>query len=668
MSNVRRLFKPRILTKVGQPNQNDIGFKRKWKRKKHWQDQFVDPSMFKIPKPYDARGLIGYWDDDKNEKQFMYDWKSGKHSITSILNKNEFLQDARYAYPLLSSLGYDIKHTCYECKDTGLRPACDCGQGEFVCEHCNDGGFNCEECDDGYIGCDDCDGNGRNDCDNCDEGTIPCEHCDADGKIECVLCEPNGCIPCKGTGLITLEGAIIPNSLNTLYCEDCLGSGTKACNSPECDEGIRNCNNCGGDGEQGCNECDGDGYFDCDYCDDGWLTCEQCDDGWVTCGECDGNAHWVCPGCDGDWAGGECESFAIPHRQDKNWIIQNTNRRNALLNSNNAISNKISINFIKHIIFESYDYHKLFSPPSYGTSKKDTPYAEELKKLIRKNKETDKYDKLSEPQLLKLEKQFNKITDKQGYGISSKVIVHNIPYISPKTGNLNRYAVSKYNANFLIHHSWDEYLSYLKIRVRKFPKNATINLVKYNYESYTFVYIADELHYTRSGFRLNPSGTLLVVPSNNFTDWKSKAISENLVKKSFMNHQPYPLKQLYRKPPFNETTYQGMIDYITVNKGAAAKTDKDWSQFQMNRWFQGKIILLKGLNSKKKNELHSLYYDMDNEKLSHPAGGYLKPSFPIGFPHSVSARSVTMFTTDLKFQDYSFMNWLTDNPLDNLKK
>ena len=115
-------------------------------------------------------------------------------------------------------------------------------------------------------------------------------------KASLKIMNPFECIGCAGLG----------SSFSCAVCED--SSGFNTCDN--CDEGVAECEECGGDWEEHeeCNDCGGEGQQDCYNCDgDGRLDCDDCDgEGELECGECDGGGDSVCKECDGE-GDSECE-------------------------------------------------------------------------------------------------------------------------------------------------------------------------------------------------------------------------------------------------------------------------------------------------------------------------------------------------------------------------
>jgi len=668
MSKINKLFKPRMLAKTVDSKSKKL----RWMGSKIWQEAYKDPSMFKIPKVYDARGLIGYWDNNNKDHNYMFDYQK-QSSINNYLGNSPFLKKGVSSFPTLVSLGYDVKHTCSECNDTEIRPQCECGAGNINCDACGaEGGFNCDNCNgDGWYDCDECD-DGYVDCNNCGaNGEIDCDNCGGEGTYECKDCVKEGCTACEGTGILKKEGEAIED----LYCEECLGSGTKYCDYADCNEGIKTCAICEGGGVVQCDDCNGDMRVSCDYCEDGQQACDDCYDGLIECGDCGGNGYWVCQGCNGDWEGGQCKSYSIPHKNDANWEAHDYIRRQSIIkcNPNSVIGKTISKNFLKHIFFQTYDSNKLFG--SALDKKKDRPYVHTISNYVEKLGVGGRQEiKLKSNELEELEREFDKITNKKGFGIHSKVIIHNLPYLDSRGFmSRGRYHYDIYNdkSHFLLHESWDNYLSFLKMKVKKFQPNIDIDLFNYNYDSFTFVYIAGDLHHTRQGSMTNPSGTLLVVPNKGFKDWKLKALEDDLVdSQKFYNNQPYSLRAYY---PSNDRTddgnkhYQGNMIHYTINIGAAVKKQtgaEHWSSFRDNKWNKYLTPILTGKNKRKSVRNRDPYYDLDERKMKNTQYNY----YPKGFPNSVAGYKITMLTTNLKFNDYSFMNWVGENPLYELMK
>jgi hypothetical protein len=94
-------------------------------------------------------------------------------------------------------------------------------------------------------------------------------------------------------------------------CDMCYGSGVNTCE--ECwDDGENPCEECDGHGTYPCDECDGEGEQcvedgECEECDkcsgEGDIECSQCSgSGSIECEECRGSNEIECEGCDG---GGE---------------------------------------------------------------------------------------------------------------------------------------------------------------------------------------------------------------------------------------------------------------------------------------------------------------------------------------------------------------------------
>jgi hypothetical protein len=88
--------------------------------------------------------------------------------------------------------------------------------------------------------------------------------------------------------LITTEGTEYVKE-----CDECGGDGEIDC--ALCDRGEIQCEECNGEGQIMCPECDGDGR---QMGDGEWEDCEECDGkGEITCTDCDGDGTYSCDSC-----------------------------------------------------------------------------------------------------------------------------------------------------------------------------------------------------------------------------------------------------------------------------------------------------------------------------------------------------------------------------------
>lgn len=199
----------------------------------------------------------------------------------------------------------DTTYECDTCSD-GYEPCTDCnGEGENPCNRCNaTGEVTCPTCDGTpHSSCDSCGGNGsktiEESCPNCSLGTISveetCSQCQGQGSIKedgefksCPRCSGivftgNGkvevektCPQCSGRGStrrnITCDEC---NGTGEWECRDCSATGSVGCSACEGREVIV-CDGCQGDGEIVCTDCNGSGDHSCEQCQDGIRVCSVC--------------------------------------------------------------------------------------------------------------------------------------------------------------------------------------------------------------------------------------------------------------------------------------------------------------------------------------------------------------------------------------------------------
>ena len=100
----------------------------------------------------------------------------------------------------------------------------------------------------------------------------------------------------------------LTNDSNSSYDFELTTTNGRAAYCEYCEDGVRYCEDCNGDGEVECGNCEGEGEVECGNCEgeggdedcscnNGSVDCEECDEGKIECENCVGDGTYTCPYC-----------------------------------------------------------------------------------------------------------------------------------------------------------------------------------------------------------------------------------------------------------------------------------------------------------------------------------------------------------------------------------